>query len=1153
MLPEELDALVEERVSQLQEITKRRHETLKEMFSMIKRRENIGNVLSLDTQEEGGPELEEFLKTHDLTQNPETGSVSNLQASSLFARPPARDEAQEDEEGSDDEKGKDNTVKGSSQDVQMADVKIEVPPAEVPPQKKEEEEEEEPTMQVDPPPGAPSSLTVPPPPTQPNTTVVPNAAPAPAPTEHIPPEAATARPSDMSAPPPPQPTPKPAIAVLRRPDFNPNYTLPPLKSLPAEFNRKKKKKIKDKEDERKKESKKDKDEWTGLGLNRWGFTITANPVFKRVSKATKCLTTKDWTVAMTELRLARTIERIETLKDSGKWSFRQPKKQRNVEMISKTHWDYLMDEMKWMRTDFREERRWKLAVAYGLGTSVLEWHAVGTMAERVALGICVKWRRPSEEPPPVEMEMGQDDMEVDEGAPSPEKHQPSNMLLLEYNSDDDDEQDRESVADALDAGGAAEDILDDMEKAHSTEENSRMSGQPIKLEEVDEDMHVDQPVTSQRNSTASSAQATPGPKGVKSGSINPVLSTKSHTPGDGTVPASKSQRVNMYAPVRDNVMFSEPDKLFVDLDDFKISAPEMKEITLPPLELPDLFPDLALLSLYDPPDEDDPPVVSDSKKAKKEAKEREAQTTRMDELTSSRIFPVGKFMHTRPTLLSALNPAKRWQDGDWLPWDDAPVQPAESVDRKVLDESSSDLFSRVPIQVRDTPHPVPTAGRRELTWTQADDELLRGLIERYGTMDRERGTNWKLVTDIFNSSRITVSTDRRLPIDCMLRWREKLALEAPADASGSISAPGSPVLTRKRLATNVPTLTITTEMEPKYKRHKTVHEGIRKMTKKRADNVTKPGARQSNGAVHETHQALISRLPVKTPQEILKAKFERDERERALQRAQAQQAQAAQAAQMAAQAQAVAAAAAARQAPAAAGQQQTATAQPGVNGAAPSDPSQNVQQQASVAPTPAAPTQAQPKPVLPAQQVRVQLPSQVPAQAIPSQTAGPGQPAQQRIATPLVNAARQATPASSSAGASQHLRQQQQHAQQAQATMTQLAQGSTANMSPQDIQLMLRVYNQRTEYAQTQALAATSRPGSAQPRAQNQQGHYYLPHVQNTNQAHFTQEQLLTYQRMLTSQHPQAYQQAQQQQVAQPVVQQQQQQAQPPQGQPGQQ
>lgn len=50
-------------------------------------------------------------------------------------------------------------------------------------------------------------------------------------------------------------------------------------------------------------------------------------------------------VAMTELKLIRTFDRIESLKDGGRWSFRQPKKQRGVGGLVKTHWDYLMDEM----------------------------------------------------------------------------------------------------------------------------------------------------------------------------------------------------------------------------------------------------------------------------------------------------------------------------------------------------------------------------------------------------------------------------------------------------------------------------------------------------------------------------------------------------------------------------------------------------------------------------------------------------------------------------------------------------------------------------------------------------------------------------------------------------------------------------------------
>ncbi len=48
---------------------------------------------------------------------------------------------------------------------------------------------------------------------------------------------------------------------------------------------------------------------------------------------------------MAELRLIRAVDRIESLKDAGRWSFRQPKKQRGVGGLVKTHWDYLLDEV----------------------------------------------------------------------------------------------------------------------------------------------------------------------------------------------------------------------------------------------------------------------------------------------------------------------------------------------------------------------------------------------------------------------------------------------------------------------------------------------------------------------------------------------------------------------------------------------------------------------------------------------------------------------------------------------------------------------------------------------------------------------------------------------------------------------------------------
>ena len=48
-----------------------------------------------------------------------------------------------------------------------------------------------------------------------------------------------------------------------------------------------------------------------------------------------------------------------------------------------------------MQTDFREERRWKIAVAYELALCVQEWHISGSHEERLRLGIIGKLWRPN--------------------------------------------------------------------------------------------------------------------------------------------------------------------------------------------------------------------------------------------------------------------------------------------------------------------------------------------------------------------------------------------------------------------------------------------------------------------------------------------------------------------------------------------------------------------------------------------------------------------------------------------------------------------------------------------------------------------------------------------------------------------------------------
>ena len=90
------------------------------------------------------------------------------------------------------------------------------------------------------------------------------------------------------------------------------------------------------------ESNKENKPQSSIDFTRWQATLTHNPTYKLVRKASKCLTTKDWNTAIQELVLFRAFERIDELRNANMWSFRQPKRQ--VIPQAKDHWAYLLDE-----------------------------------------------------------------------------------------------------------------------------------------------------------------------------------------------------------------------------------------------------------------------------------------------------------------------------------------------------------------------------------------------------------------------------------------------------------------------------------------------------------------------------------------------------------------------------------------------------------------------------------------------------------------------------------------------------------------------------------------------------------------------------------------------------------------------------------------
>lgn len=125
-----------------------------------------------------------------------------------------------------------------------------------------------------------------------------------------------------------------------------------------------------------------------VDLYAWQLRATHFPLFKQLQTARKTLTTHDWMLARDELKSVKTIQKIEALKKKNLWSMRQLKRHKAPARV-KTHWDSMLDEMKWMQTDFKQERKWKIALAYHVSRAVMEWHQTEDKYT-----VCVKTRIP---------------------------------------------------------------------------------------------------------------------------------------------------------------------------------------------------------------------------------------------------------------------------------------------------------------------------------------------------------------------------------------------------------------------------------------------------------------------------------------------------------------------------------------------------------------------------------------------------------------------------------------------------------------------------------------------------------------------------------------------------------------------------------------
>lgn len=142
-----------------------------------------------------------------------------------------------------------------------------------------------------------------------------------------------------------------------------------------------------------------------------------------VASAHKTLSTSNHCTNFREHQDCRILERIFQLQSANRWSLRQL--ERSVEPARPTtHWDVLLSQMKWLRTDFREERKWKIVAAKGLADSCAEWLRSSTegrksLQVKVRSFSAIADSRQISAPTPDLIPSGEDDSSVSTDADTP--------------------------------------------------------------------------------------------------------------------------------------------------------------------------------------------------------------------------------------------------------------------------------------------------------------------------------------------------------------------------------------------------------------------------------------------------------------------------------------------------------------------------------------------------------------------------------------------------------------------------------------------------------------------------------------------------------------------------------------------------------------
>ena len=284
-------------------------------------------------------------------------------------------------------------------------------------------------------------------------------------------------------------------------------------------------------------------------------------------------------------------------------------------------------------------------MAYNLSTAVLEWHAAGTPEQRLLTGICVKWRPSFFRD---DADGASEEMNLNE---SHQEQSNTSLLGVDYGSEDDDDNDNDQ-----------DEVIDALEPATLIKDSLGTAGE---LRPKDEEVDDQSTLRLLQDVVLDNAEA------------------------DQLIPVSEGDQGNhlrnVVAYLRDS--------------DMDISTVLQDKDANVQLDLTTLFPDLQPLGLLDV---HSGPVPNEGRKKTDKKLDKDDPNKRIEDTSYTKLYPTGRFMYTKPTLLGPLQPSKRWKNGRWLSMEETSIVPDDGSGR-IPDDSSNGNFSSVFVVINNNP------------------------------------------------------------------------------------------------------------------------------------------------------------------------------------------------------------------------------------------------------------------------------------------------------------------------------------------------------------------------------------------------------------------------------------------------------------------